>query len=120
LLVLEAAAKADPMGCAAQLTRAPKPDAYLVNRGAQAEPVALALARALRSQGLTVELDSSGAAFGKQFKRADRCGARFALVLGDEEAGRDEVLVKPLLEKGDASTWAIDAISAMVDVLQSR
>jgi hypothetical protein len=41
-------------------------------------------------------------------------------VLGDEEAGRDEVLIKPLLEKGDESTWAIGAISAMVDVLQSR
>ena len=41
-------------------------------------------------------------------------------MLGDEEAGRDEVLLKPLLEKGDESTWAIDAISAMVDVLQSR
>jgi hypothetical protein len=32
----------------------------------------------------------------------------------------DEVLIKPLLEKGDEATWAIDAISAMVDVLQSR
>ena len=120
LLVLEEASKAEPTGRAAQLTLAPKPDAYLVNRGVQAEQAALVLARALRSQGLTVELDSSGAAFGKQFKRADRCGARFALVLGDEEAGRNEVLIKPLLEKGDESTWAIDAISAMVDLLQSR
>jgi len=120
LLVLDAAAKADPVGRAAQVVTAPRPDAYLVNRGAQAEQAALALARALRSHGLTVELDSSGAAFGKQFKRADRCGARFALVLGDEEAGRNEVLIKPLLKKGDESTWAIDAISAMVDVLQSR
>ena len=120
LLVLDEAAKADPVGRAAQVVTAPKPDAYLVNRGAQAEQAALVLARALRSQGLTVELDSSGSAFGKQFKRADRCGARFALVLGDEEAGRDEVLIKPLLEKGDESTWAIGAISAMVDVLQSR
>ena len=120
LLVLEETSKAEPTGRASQLTRAPKPDAYLVNRGVQAEQAALVLARALRSQGLTVELDSSGAAFGKQFKRADRCGARFALVLGDEEAGRNEVLIKPLLEKGDESTWAIDAISAMVDLLQSR
>jgi histidyl-tRNA synthetase len=69
---------------------------------------------------LIVELDSSGASFGKQFKRADRCGARFALVLGDEEVDRGEVLIKPLLETGNEATWAIDAISAMVDVLQSR
>jgi histidyl-tRNA synthetase len=120
LLVLEETAKADPTGRAAQLMCVPKPDAYLVNRGAQAEPAALVLARALRSKGLIVELDSSGASFGKQFKRADRCGARFALVLGDEEVDRGEVLIKPLLETGNEATWAIDAISAMVDVLQSR
>ena len=118
MLVLEEASKADASGRAAQLITAPKPDAYVVNRGVQAEQAALSLARALRSKGLTVELDSSGAAFGKQFKRADRCGARFAFVLGDEEAGRNEVLIKPLLEQGGESTWAMDQIPAMVEMLQ--
>ncbi|MDB4651263.1 histidine--tRNA ligase [Synechococcus sp. AH-551-E05] len=118
MLVLEEASKADATGRANQLITAPKPDAYVVNRGVQAEQAALALARALRSQGLTVELDSSGAAFGKQFKRADRCGARFAFVLGDEEAVRNEVLIKPLLEQGGESTWAMDQIPAMVEMLQ--
>ena len=58
-----------------------------MNRGVEAERAALALARDLRASGLRVELDDSGSAFGKQFKRADRSGARWALVLGDEEAG---------------------------------
>ena len=56
---------------------------YFVNRGDVAESAALALARDLRAAGL-MELDGSGSAFGKQFKRADRSGARWALVLGEE------------------------------------
>lgn len=72
MLVLEAAA--NPDGAAFRLTATPVPDLYLVNRGEQAETLALALARQLRAAGVSVELDGSGAAFGKQFKRADRSG----------------------------------------------
>ena len=77
------------------------PDVYLVNRGDQAETVALGLARTLRNAGLAVELDGSGAAFGKQFKRADRSGAPLALVLGDGEVTQGLVRVKPLLGEGE-------------------
>ena len=68
--------QADPNGPAARLAGTPVPDAYLVNRGERAESVGLWLARSLRQQGLIVELDGSGSAFGKQFKRADRSRAR--------------------------------------------
>ena len=61
------------------------PDLYVVNRGELAQPAALVLARSLRSLGLSVELDPGGAAFGKQFKRADRSRAPWAAVLGDAE-----------------------------------
>ena len=120
LLVLEAAAQADPAGPAARLVRPPAPDAYLVNRGERAEPAGLSLARALRQQGLTVELDSSGSAFGKQFKRADRSGARWAVVLGDEEAERGEARLKPLKQQSEESTVALSEIAAMVELLRSR
>ena len=120
LLVLEAAAQADPQGPAARLVRQPAPDAYLVNRGDRAEWAGLSLARALRQQGLMVELDSSGSAFGKQFKRADRSGARWALVLGDEEVERGEVRLKPLNQQSEESTVALSGIAAMVELLRSR
>jgi len=120
LLVLEAAAKADPMGPAARLVSARAPDAYLVNRGERAESVGLALARALRQQGLTVELDGSGASFGKQFKRADRSGARWAVVLGDEEAERSEARLKPLKQQSEESTVALSEIAAMVGLLRCQ
>ena len=117
LLVLEAAAKDDSDGPAARLVRAKAPDGYLVNRGAQAEVAALVLARSLRQAGLTIELDSSGAAFGKQFKRADRSGARWALVLGDEEMERNEVRLKPLQVKGVESSIELTKFDLIVETL---
>ena len=80
-------------------------------------PAALALARELRAAGLWVELDASGSAFGKQFKRADRSGARWAVVLGDEEAERGEVRLKPLQQKAEECTVALAPVAAIVETL---
>ncbi len=124
LLVLEAAATANPDGRAAQLVQAANPDVYVVNRGDQALQAALVLTRQLRSCGLAVERDESGSAFGKQFKRADRSGAAFALVLGDEEAERGVVRLKPLQAAPDADGVAdqqdlsLNDLSALVAALK--
>jgi len=72
------------------------PDLYVVNRGEAAEAAALVLARGLRLRGLHVELDAGGSAFSKQFKRADRSGAPWAAVLGEEELAAGQVHLKPL------------------------
>lgn len=100
LLVIAAAAQADPDGVAARLTAMPAPLVYVINRGEQAEPQALRLARQWRGAGLAVELDGSSASFGKQFKRADRSGAPWAVVLGDEEAKTGQLRLKPLRGEG--------------------
>ncbi len=118
LLVLEVASQADPLGPAARLVRPPTPDVYLVNRGERAESAGLVLARALRQHGLSVELDSSGSAFGKQFKRADRSGARWALVLGDEEAERGEVRLKSLKGQGEERCFLMEDLPGLKTVLR--
>lgn len=69
-------------------------DFYVVSRGAIAQQQALKIAQKLRQSGFSVELDLSGSAFGKQFKRADRSGAEACLILGDEEAAKETVQVK--------------------------
>jgi len=74
----------------------PPLDLYVVSRGAAAEPLAVPLARACRAAGLAVEWDASGAAFAKQFKRADRSGACFAAVIGDGEVAEGVVRLKDL------------------------
>jgi histidyl-tRNA synthetase len=92
LLLAQGAAAANDLAAAV-------PDLYVVNRGAAAELAALRLARELRAAGLVVELDASGAAFKKQFQRADRSGARWAAVLGDSELERGLVRLKPLRQQ---------------------
>ena len=77
------------------------PDLYVVNRGEAAEAAALVWARGLRQRGLAVDLDASGSAFGKQFKRADRSGAAWAAVLGDGELADGVVRLKPLRSEPD-------------------
>jgi histidyl-tRNA synthetase len=87
LAILLAKAEAAPIE-AAQI--------YVVSRGDRGELLALQVARQLRQVGYTIELDLTGAAFGKQFKRADRSGARWALVIGDDEAREGLVLMRDL------------------------
>ncbi|HJU08774.1 MAG TPA: histidine--tRNA ligase [Rhodanobacteraceae bacterium] len=59
-------------------------------------PECLAIARELRGAGIATELALEPGKLGKQLKYADRIGAHFALVRGDEEAARDAVAVKDL------------------------
>jgi len=87
----------------------PALDFYLVSRGKKAEPQALILAQKLRHQGFSVELDLSGSAFAKQFKRADRSGARICLVLGEAEAEAETVNLKWLAtgQQETRSQWEL-------------
>jgi histidyl-tRNA synthetase len=94
-----------------QREASPQPalDFYLVSRGKKAEPQALILAQKLRHQGFSVELDLSGSAFAKQFKRADRSGARICLVLGEAEAEAETVNLKWLAtgQQETRSQWEL-------------
>jgi histidyl-tRNA synthetase len=72
----------------------PGTDLYVVSRGDAAETAALRLTHQLRLAGLAVDMDLSGSAFGKQFKRADRSGAAACLILGEDEAAQGTVQLK--------------------------
>ncbi|WP_008308788.1 histidine--tRNA ligase [Leptolyngbya sp. PCC 6406] len=104
-----------------QLQNAPATsmDVYVVSRGEAAEAAALRLAHGLRQAGLAVEMDLSGAAFGKQFKRADRSGAAVCLILGDEEATQGTVQVK-WLATGEQAAQSQGDLLANVDGLRSQ
>lgn len=94
-------------------------DFYLVSRGEQAEPAAGILAHKLRVAGYAVELDLSGSAFGKQFKRADRSGAIACLVLGDNEAANHQVQVKWLQTKEQQTVTQAELL-ANIDAWQQQ
>jgi histidyl-tRNA synthetase len=60
--------------------------------------VGLGLAERMRDAvpGLRVETNCGGGSFKSQLKRADRSGARYAVIVGDDEAARRVAAVKPL------------------------
>ena len=96
------------------------PDVYVVNRGVQAQWSALVLARQLRQRGLAVELDSSGSAFAKQFRRADRSGSSWAAVLGDGEVEQGIVTLKALrqdIELDKEQNLQLNDIDQLVRIL---
>jgi histidyl-tRNA synthetase len=104
-----------------QLSEPPRPvlDFYGVSRGEAAEAQALQLAQKLRQAGFAVELDLSGSAFGKQFKRADRSGAVACLVLGDAEAENKTVNLK-WLKSGEQQAIAQADLLANTDELRRQ
>jgi len=72
------------------------PDAYVISQGEGTSSAALLLAEALRAQGRAVVQHAGGGSFKSQMKKADASGARFALILGEDELKAGEVTVKPL------------------------
>jgi histidyl-tRNA synthetase len=73
---------------------APRPIA-LVPIGRQAEEAALRLTQELRGAGFTVDLGYSGN-IGKRMKRADKIGARAAVILGEDELVRNAATLRDL------------------------
>ena len=95
------------------------PDLYIVSRGEAAEAQGLLLAQKLRGLDFAVELDLSGSAFGKQFKRADRSGAVACLVIGDAEAENKTVNLK-WLASGEQQAIAQDDLLGMTEELKTK
>jgi len=81
---------------------APTPDVCLVAIGAAARRMGFTLIEALRRQlpQLTIVIGQPAAGFKAQMRRADRSGARYALILGEDEVAEERVSLKDL--RGEA------------------
>ncbi len=90
------------------------PDIYLVNVGELAEKQAFAISETLRSAGLSVVLHAGGGSFKSQMKKADRSGARFAAILGDDEVAAGEISLKPLLQAGEQKRCKLDEVYKVI------
>ena len=51
-----------------------------------------------------------GGGFKSQFKKADRSGARYALVLGDDEIARGVITVKDLRKAAEQLQFPLDEL----------
>ena len=90
-----------------------EPHAYLASAGTRASVLAHAVAERLRDAvpELRLVVDAGPGSFKAKLKRADRSGARIALLLGEEEARIGRVAVKDLRAREPQSTVAIDELA---------
>lgn len=89
-------------------------DVYLAAFGEAAELAALRLSEQLRDAvpGLRLVVNAGGGSFKSQLKKADKSGALFALILGEDELNQQVVGVKPLRGEAAQQMIAWDALAA--------
>jgi histidyl-tRNA synthetase len=73
-------------------------DVYIAWMGEKTLATAIRAARDLRSAGFRVELPPVEQKFGKALGQADKLGARYALILGEDEVSSGEWMVKTLAD----------------------
>ena len=73
-------------------------DVYLIRVGDKAEKAGFLIAEKIRNAlpTLKFQMHCGGGSFKSQFKKADKSGAEFALILGEDEVNNDKIGVKPL------------------------
>ncbi|MBI2792121.1 MAG: histidine--tRNA ligase [Gammaproteobacteria bacterium] len=76
-------------------------DIYIVGVGEKGERKAMSFAEEIRQQFPTLHVlnNCGGGSFKSQFKRADKSGAKFAFILGDDEVANNQVTIKSLREE---------------------
>jgi histidyl-tRNA synthetase len=98
------------------------PAVYLVLAGEGAERAGIALADRLRDAlpGIGVQVNLGGGGIKAQMKRADKSGASLALIIGDNEAGRQVAAVKPLRADSPQEECGWDDLPARIGALLTR
>ena len=100
-----------------------KLDIYIVNKGQKSTLQSLVIARELRSQNFSVEIDYSGSSFSKQFKRANKSKANWVITLGDDELREKCFLLKKLRDKGKNDTeqkCSFDNLNQTINFLRKQ
>src|SRR5690606_14513913 len=88
------------------------PDVFVVSAGDEARRVGFAAAETLRDRvpGISVSIGSPSAGFKAQMRRADKSGARFALIVGEDEVAAGKLGLKPLRTDEPQLSLSLDEI----------
>jgi len=88
---------------------AAKPDIYIAPMGANAALKASELCRKLRMEGFSAETDVVGRGLKAQMKYADKIGAKYTVVIGDDELASGKAKMKNM-ELGEQNEFMLDEI----------
>jgi histidyl-tRNA synthetase len=78
-----------------------RPAVFLVSADAEGAAAVLRLSSELRKAGVACDLDGRGGKLARQFKQAERVGARFALVLGGQEVSAGKANLKDMATRAE-------------------
>ncbi|MEJ5347925.1 MAG: histidine--tRNA ligase [Desulfosoma sp.] len=76
-----------------------KPDVFIAILGEKPVTEAFRLAQDLRAQGVAVELAHGGGSLKSQMRRADKLGAAYVVIVGEEELAKGRVTVRHMAAK---------------------
>ena len=72
---------------------------FIAGLGEQPRAAAFLLVQQLRGLGLEAEMDYEGRSLKSQMRRADKSGARYVIILGEDEMVRREIQLRDMLNK---------------------
>ena len=94
-------------------TPATDADVYIAALGGGTLERAFSLAEELRDKiaGIRVEMNLGGGSFKSQMKRADKSGAEYALILGEQELADSCIGIKPMRSTDEQVSVALDELA---------
>jgi histidyl-tRNA synthetase len=104
MLSLEAAGK---------LVAEPSIDAFIVWMGAATQTTAIKLAKSLRDAGIKVELPPEEFKFKKALGLADKLGARYAILIGENEIAAGKFTLKRLADAVQTSVSEVELLETL-------
>ncbi|MBI5875259.1 MAG: histidine--tRNA ligase, partial [Deltaproteobacteria bacterium] len=90
--------------------------AFMVMLGDKAEKAAMPLIKTLRQKGIRLERDYGNKSIKSQMKRADKLGARYVLILGENELASGSIVIKNM-QSGEQEKVALDEVEERLRVL---
>ena len=97
----------------------PKLDVYVMPLGFESQAYALDVADYVRVLGYRVDMCFDDVKIGSMFKRAEKKGAKLAIIIGEEEVKNNKVIIKDL-QKQEQITVDLDKVGDKVDELLAK
>ena len=94
----------------------PRPQLYIAALGEAAVDFVLPLIHGLRSSGIRVETDYTGASLKSQMKKADKSGAGHTLIVGEQELKDEKTVLRNMQTKEQVSI----SLSSLVEELKIK
>ena len=99
------------------------PDVFIISDMQTARSQALVIQQNLTSNGILTQLYCGGGSLKNQFKRADKSGAKIAIIIGEDEALKKTVGIKPLIRTEHSieqqNIVQNDVLNAVTNLLES-